>query len=50
MRLGVLSDVHGNEVALRAVLADAASCRVDLVERYGLMAAGIGWTRGRPIA
>ena len=105
MRLGVISDVHGNDVALRAVLADAAGCqvdrwwvlgdlvlsgprpaevlellrslpgvemlrgntdryvltgeqpaphataadaagRVDLVERYGLMAAGIGWTRG----
>jgi predicted phosphodiesterase len=105
MRLGVVSDVHGNDVALRAVLADAAGCqidrwwvlgdlvlsgprpaevlellqslpavemlrgntdryvltgeqpaphataadaarRVDLVERYGLMAAGIGWTRG----
>ena len=100
-----MSDVHGNEVALRAVLDDAASClvdrwwvlgdlvlsgprpaevlgilrslprvemlrgntdryvltgeqpaphataadaarSVDLVERYGLMAAGIGWTRG----
>jgi predicted phosphodiesterase len=105
MRLGVVSDVHGNDVALRAVLADAAgrridrwwvlgdlvlsgprpaevlellrslpgvemlrgntdryvltgeqpdphataadaARRVDLVERYGLMAAGIGWTRG----
>jgi predicted phosphodiesterase len=105
MRLGVTADIHGNEVALRAVLEDAASCRVDrwwvlgdlvlfgprpaevleilrplpdiemlrgntdryvltgeqpaphataadaagsteLVERYGLMAAGIGWTRG----
>jgi predicted phosphodiesterase len=105
MRLGIMSDIHGNDVALRAVLADAASCRVDrwwvlgdlvllgprpaevlellrglpgaemlrgntdryvltgeqpaphataadaagnidLVERYGLMAAGIGWTRG----
>lgn len=105
MRLGVISDVHGNEVALRAVLDDAAGCQVDrwwvlgdlvlsgprpaetldllrslpdvemlrgntdryvltgeqppphataadamrsveLVERYGLMAAGIGWTRG----
>jgi predicted phosphodiesterase len=105
MRLGILADVHGNEVALRAVLDDAAGCqvdrwwvlgdlvlsgprpaevldllgslpgvemlrgntdryvltgeqppphataadaarRVDLVERYGLMAAGIGWTRG----
>jgi Calcineurin-like phosphoesterase len=100
-----MADIHGNEVALRAVLDDAASCRVDrwwvlgdlvllgprpaevlellrslpdiemlrgntdryvltgeqpaphataadaagsteLVERYGLMAAGIGWTRG----
>jgi predicted phosphodiesterase len=105
MRLGVLADIHGNDVALRAVLADAPGCRVDrwwvlgdlvllgprpaevlgllrglpgaemlrgntdryvltgeqpaphataadaagdldLVERYGLMAAGIGWTRG----
>jgi predicted phosphodiesterase len=105
MRLGVIADVHGNEVALRAVLDDAAGCqidrwwvlgdlvlsgprpaetlalllslpgvemlrgntdryvltgeqpaphataadaagRVDLVERYGLVAAGIGWTRG----
>jgi predicted phosphodiesterase len=105
MRLGVMADVHGNEVALRAVLADAAGCRVDrwwvlgdlvlfgprpaetldllrslpgvgllrgntdryvltgdqpaphataadavgsvdLVERYGLVAAGIGWARG----
>ena len=100
-----MADIHGNDVALRAVLDDAASCRVDrwwvlgnlvllgprpaevleilrslpdtemlrgntdryvltgeqpaphgtaadaagsaeLVERYGLMAAGIGWTRG----
>jgi predicted phosphodiesterase len=105
MRLGVVADVHGNEVALRAVLDDAAGCRIDrwwvlgdlvlfgprpaetlgllrslpgvemlrgntdryvltgeqpaphataadaagsadLVERYGLVAAGIGWTRG----
>ena len=105
MRLGVLADIHGNEVALRAVLDDAAACgidrwwalgdlvlfgsrpaevleilrslpgiemlrgnteryvltgqqpaphataadaagSVDLVERYGLVAAGIGWTRG----
>jgi predicted phosphodiesterase len=105
MRLGVMADVHGNEVALRAVLDDAAGRRVDrwwvlgdlvlfgprpaetlvllrslpgvgmlrgntdryvltgeqpaphataadaagsvdLVERYGLVAAGIGWTRG----
>ena len=102
MRLGVIADVHGNEVALRAVLADAGGCQadrwwvlgdlvlfgprpaealglrrslpgvemlsgntdryvltgqqpaphataadaaadVDLVERYGLVAAGIGW-------
>jgi predicted phosphodiesterase len=105
MRLGVMADVHGNDVALRAVLDDAAARhvdrwwilgdlvlsgprpaevldllrslpgvemlagntdryvltgeqpaphataadaarRIDLVERYGLMAAGIGWTRG----
>jgi len=105
MRLGVVADIHGNEVALRAVLADAADCRVDrwwvlgdlvlfgprpaevlgllrslpgvqmlsgntdryvltgdqpaphataaaaaadvgLIERYGLVAAGIGWARG----
>jgi predicted phosphodiesterase len=105
MRYGVIADVHGNEVALRAVLDDAACCgvdrwwvlgdlvlfgprpaetlqllrslpgvgllrgntdryvltgqqpaphataadaaaSVDLVERYGLVAAGIGWTRG----
>jgi predicted phosphodiesterase len=29
MRLGVMADVHGNDVALRAVLDDAASCHVD---------------------
>jgi predicted phosphodiesterase len=29
MRLGVMADVHGNEAALRAVLADAASYGVD---------------------
>jgi putative phosphoesterase len=105
MRLGIIADVHGNDVALRAVLADAkrmavdswwvlgdlvlfgprpaevldllsglpevsmlrgntdryvltgeqpaphatatdAATAVDLVERYGAMAAGIGWTRG----
>jgi predicted phosphodiesterase len=105
MKLGIMADVHGNDVALRAVLDDAADCQVDrwwvlgdlvllgprpaevlqllrslpevemlrgntdryvltgeqpaphataadaarsvdLVERYGLMAAGIGWTRG----
>jgi predicted phosphodiesterase len=105
MRLGIVADIHGNDVALRAVLDDAASChvdrwwalgdlvllgprppevlellqslpgiamlrgntdryvltgeqpaphatasdaagRVDLVERYAAMAAGIGWTRG----
>jgi hypothetical protein len=49
MRLGIIADVHGNDVALQAALDDAAADaarRVDLVERYGLMAAGIGWTRG----
>jgi hypothetical protein len=100
MRLGVMADIHGNDVALRAVLDDAAGCQVTgggswatwsfsarvrrrclsssghcrvsrccgetptgeqpaphataadaagsagLVQRYGLMAAGIGWTRG----
>src|SRR3984885_9030992 len=29
MRLGIMADVHGNDVALRAVLDDAAGCRVD---------------------
>ena len=105
MKLGVIADVHGNDVALRAVLDDAARYhvdrwwvlgdlvlfgprpaevldrlrglpgvsmlrgntdryvltgeqpaphataadavgRIDLVERYAAMAAGIGWTRG----
>ena len=105
MRLGVISDIHGNDVALRAVLDDAvgyhvdrwwalgdlvlfgprpaevverlaslpgiamvrgntdryvltgeqpaphataadAATSLDLVQRYGAMAAGIGWTRG----
>ncbi len=105
MKLGVIADIHGNDVALRAVLDDAAGYhvdrwwalgdlvllgprpaevlerlaslpgiamlrgntdryvltgeqpaphataadavgRTDLVERYGKMAAGIGWTRG----
>jgi putative phosphoesterase len=105
MRMGFLADIHGNDVALRAVLKDAARLEVDrwwalgdlvlfgprpaevlellqdlpgigmlrgntdryvltgdqpaphataadaagsidLVERYGAMAAGIGWTRG----
>ncbi len=105
MRLGVVADIHGNDVALRAVLKDSAGLNVDqwwalgdlvlfgprpaevlelllglpdirmlrgntdryvltgeqpaphatateaarsvdLVERYGAMAAGIGWTRG----
>jgi predicted phosphodiesterase len=105
MRLAVIADIHGNDVALRAVLDDAASHhvdrwwalgdlvlfgprpaealemlqglpgismlrgntdryvltgdqpaphataadtagRIDLVERYAAMAAGIGWTRG----
>src|SRR5580704_8145955 len=35
----------GEQPAPHATAADAAR-RVDLVERYGLMAAGIGWTRG----
>ncbi len=105
MRLGIVADIHGNDVALRAVLEDSAALHVgqwwalgdlvlfgprpaevlelllglpgirmlrgntdryvltgeqpaphataidaaasvDLVERYGAMAAGIGWTRG----
>ena len=105
VRLGVVADIHGNDVALQAVLDDAAGCQVhrwwvlgdlvlfgprpaevlvllrslpdiemlrgntdryvltgeqpaphataadaagsaELVERYGLMAAGIGWIRG----
>jgi putative phosphoesterase len=29
MRLGVVADIHGNDVALRAVLDDAAGCHVD---------------------
>jgi predicted phosphodiesterase len=29
VRLGVIADIHGNEVALRAVLKDAARCGVD---------------------
>jgi hypothetical protein len=29
MKLGVIADIHGNEVALRAVLGDAARCQVD---------------------
>jgi predicted phosphodiesterase len=29
VRLGVIADIHGNEVALRAVLEDAARCGVD---------------------
>jgi hypothetical protein len=105
MRLGIVADIHGNDVALRAVVRDAAARGVDrwwalgdlvlfgprpvevleilrglpgigmlsgntdryvltgeqpaphataadaagdvgLVERYGAVAAGIGWTRG----
>jgi putative phosphoesterase len=105
MRLGIIADIHGNDVALRAVLKDAdslgvdrwwalgdlvlfgprpvevlellhglpgvgmlrgnidryvltgeqpaphataadAAASVDLVVRYGAVAAGIGWTRG----
>src|ERR1700677_1657173 len=105
MRLGIVADIHGNDVALRAVVRDAAERGVDrwwalgdlvlfgprpvevleilrglpgismlsgntdryvltgeqpaphataadaagdvgLVERYGAVAAGIGWTRG----
>jgi predicted phosphodiesterase len=29
MKLGVIADVHGNDVALRAVLDDAARYHVD---------------------
>ncbi len=29
MRLGIVADVHGNDVALRAVLEDAARFHVD---------------------
>jgi hypothetical protein len=29
MRLGIMADIHGNDAALRAVLDDCASCRVD---------------------
>lgn len=29
MKLGVIADVHGNDVALRAVLGDAARYQVD---------------------
>jgi predicted phosphodiesterase len=29
MKLGVIADVHGNDVALRAVLADAARYHLD---------------------
>jgi len=105
VKLGVIADIHGNDLALRAVLDDAAryqvdrwwvlgdlvlfgprpaevlevlrglprvsmlqgntdryvltgeqpaphataadaAASVDLVQRYGAMAAGIGWTRG----
>jgi putative phosphoesterase len=105
MRIGIVADIHGNDVALRAVLGDSArldvdrwwalgdlvlfgprpaevlellqglpgirmlrgntdryvvtgeqpaphataadaAASIDLVERYGAMAAGIGWTRG----
>ena len=71
----MVADIHGNDVALRAVWKDAVPEEVDqwwalgglvlfgpqpaphataadavgsldLVERYGAMAAGIGWTRG----
>jgi hypothetical protein len=42
MRLGVLT---GEQPPPHATAADAARS-VDLVERYGLMAAGIGWTCG----
>lgn len=31
MRLGVLADIHGSEIALRAVLDDAAGCGADIV-------------------
>ena len=29
VRLGVVADIHGNDVALQAVLDDAAGCQVD---------------------
>jgi hypothetical protein len=29
MRMGIIADIHGNDVALKAVLADAAGCGVD---------------------
>lgn len=29
MRLGILSDVHGNRIALEAALADGRACGVD---------------------
>ena len=32
MRVALISDLHGNEIALRAVLADAARVGVDRVE------------------
>jgi predicted phosphodiesterase len=35
----------GEQPEPHATAADAAG-RIDLVERYGLVAAGIGWTRG----
>ena len=31
MKLGVIADVHGNDVALRAVLDDAAGYHVDAI-------------------
>jgi hypothetical protein len=29
VRLGVIADIHGNELALRGILEDAAQCAVD---------------------
>src|ERR1700678_3187463 len=29
MKMGIIADIHGNDVALRAVLEDASRCQVD---------------------